>query len=196
MKTLMMTVSLYLLCACLQCRGQHFFRLGFDVENGVPKYTFILKDVTPEGMVEKLTRIAKYHPANERLLVVTTARVSAADLLGLLLTIRECGLHNIIVSSPVERNGVEGRITIAMDVSRDVVYGCGDRESIVGFRPSSNGTNDEFLELEVNPEEKDFYSEPVVRPEVREVTETDSAERAGSRDGRETIQPGDDAAQR
>lgn len=155
MKTLMaVTISMFLISVCSACRGQDFFRIGLDVEDGEPRYTYFLKPVTQEKLVVGLTRIGKYHPAFGGLLVVPTDRVSASDLLGLLLTIREAGVSNVIVSTSAKRNGVEGRITIAMNMSRDVLYD-GGPENVVGFKPKTD--EDEFIELAVNPDEKELW---------------------------------------
>ena len=137
-----------LLVTCASCRGQNMVRIGFDVADNRPKYTIQSKVVSPERLVDVLKKLSKLSDS-QTLVVVPTARVSVSDLLGLLLTIRESGLHRIIISAPANRNGSEGRITIALDIFRESFYGDVGGGYTGGFETNST----EFMELFVKPEE-------------------------------------------
>lgn len=141
------TLTGLLLLICTSCRGQDMIRIGFDVADGRPQYTIQSKAVTPERLVEVLGKIGKLSDS-QTLVLVPAARVSASDLLGLLLTVRESGLHNVIISTPAKRNGAEGRITLAMDLYRESFYG----DVGPGYRGGFETNSTEFLELIVKPD--------------------------------------------
>jgi hypothetical protein len=146
-KWLHVTACTLLLASCSSCRGQDFLRVGVDVENGEPQYTLQSKTVTTARLVEVLKKIGQMSQS-QNVVVVPTSRVSAPELLGLLLTIRESGLHKVVISTPAKRNGVEGRITLAMDLYLESFYGDVGPGYSGGFETNSS----EFLEAVVKPE--------------------------------------------
>lgn len=143
--------TILMVCACTSCRGQDMIRIGFDVENGTPQYTLQSKAVTAERLVEVINKLGNLSDS-QALVVVPAARVSASDLLGLLLTIKESRLHNIIISAPARRAGVDGRITMAMNLHSESFYG----DVAPGYSGGFETNSSEFLDVIVkqDPDKK------------------------------------------
>ena len=123
MKKKILSVSaLLLIMGCCSCRGQSTMRVTIDVQDGALQYTVNSGPMAADGLDALLKEVAKLD-ADQVILVEPTSRVSASDLVSLLQLMREAGLHNVVIRTPAKRNGVQGRITMVIDLCIGKVYG-------------------------------------------------------------------------
>ena len=142
--TIMAVLFLFGTTGCAQV----MIRIGVDTKDGLPLYVINAKTVTPERLDELLIKLGKLD-SSQNLVIVPTERVSAGDLLNVLLTIRDAGLTNVIVSASARRKGIAGRITIGAFLTRESLYGDVSSHAYYGgFETNSSAFVEDFVKPE------------------------------------------------
>ncbi len=154
-KTAAFSIAFGLMLLVCPCTHAQMASIRLSAKDGHRQYELNRRPVTEEVMAKLLRKLQALAPS-QQVLIATAGETPASDVLGLLLTIREIGLTNVVISVPAIRKGQKGRITISADISprevSDVVGYMGGFETSSDFdgmdEPiaprGASGTNDDI----------------------------------------------------
>jgi len=147
-----------LVCSCTQAQ---LVAIRLSAKDGHPQYELNRRPVTEATLGYLLQRLQNLSPG-QQVLVATSAETPASDLLGLLLTIREIGLTNVVITVPAIRKGQKGRITISADISPRSVSDVGGY--VGGFETCSDfdGLDESNASLRTSGTNSDIPVVPVI----------------------------------